>query len=97
MAIHMLRLMDFVVFGTRPGAGSIAMTGAVETVGAIRRATLSLVLSLERPLPTSVPAGSASAIFCTGVCFDPYRRISRLEIVVDGIRAPGVGVGHAKT
>ena len=32
MAIHMLRLMDFVVFGTRPGAGSIAMTGAVETV-----------------------------------------------------------------
>ena len=45
---------------------------------------MSLVLSLERPLPTSVPAGSASAIFCTGVCFDPYRRISRLEIVVDG-------------
>ena len=32
MAIHMLRLMDFFVFGTRPGAGNIAMTGAVETV-----------------------------------------------------------------
>ncbi|HEY5188925.1 MAG TPA: ABC transporter ATP-binding protein [Solirubrobacteraceae bacterium] len=32
MAIHILRLLDFYVFGTRPGAGSIAMTGDVETV-----------------------------------------------------------------
>ena len=32
MAIHMLRLIDFFVYGTRPGAGNIAMTGDVETV-----------------------------------------------------------------
>ena len=32
MAIHILRLLDFFVFGTKPGAGNIAMTGDVETV-----------------------------------------------------------------
>jgi ABC-type polysaccharide/polyol phosphate transport system ATPase subunit len=32
MAIHILRLLDFYVFGTRPGAGNIAMTGDVHTV-----------------------------------------------------------------
>ena len=32
MAIHILRLLDFFVFGTRPGAGNIAMTGDVEAV-----------------------------------------------------------------
>jgi hypothetical protein len=47
---------------------------------------LSLVLSLERPLPPDVPAGSATAIFCTGVCFDAERRIARLEIIIDGVR-----------
>jgi hypothetical protein len=32
MAIHILRLLDFHVFGTRPGAGNIAMNGDVRTV-----------------------------------------------------------------
>ena len=32
MAIHILRLLDFFVFGTKPGAGNIAMTGDVEVV-----------------------------------------------------------------
>jgi ABC-type polysaccharide/polyol phosphate transport system ATPase subunit len=32
MAIHILRLLDFFVFGTKPGAGNIAMTGEVEAV-----------------------------------------------------------------
>jgi ABC-2 type transport system ATP-binding protein len=31
LAIHILRLLDFFVFGTKPGAGNIAMTGEVET------------------------------------------------------------------
>jgi hypothetical protein len=32
MAIHILRLLDFFVFGTKPGAGNISMTGKVETM-----------------------------------------------------------------
>jgi ABC-type polysaccharide/polyol phosphate transport system ATPase subunit len=32
MAIHMLRLLDFYVYGTRPGAGNIAMNGEVQAV-----------------------------------------------------------------
>lgn len=51
------------------------------------------MLSLERPLPPGVPAGSATAIFCTGLCFDTDRRISRLEIIVDGVRHPASACG----
>ncbi|HEY1510592.1 MAG TPA: glycosyltransferase [Solirubrobacteraceae bacterium] len=51
------------------------------------------MLSLERPLPPSVPAGSATAIFCTGVCFDSDRSISALELVVDGVRHPASAWG----
>jgi hypothetical protein len=54
---------------------------------------LSVVLSLERPLPPSVPAGSATAIFCEGVCSDAGRRISRLELVVDGVAHPASAWG----
>jgi ABC-2 type transport system ATP-binding protein len=32
MAIHILRLLDFFVYGTKPGVGNIAMNGDVETV-----------------------------------------------------------------
>ncbi len=32
MAIHVLRLLDFFVFGTKPGAGNISMTGKVQTL-----------------------------------------------------------------
>jgi ABC-type polysaccharide/polyol phosphate transport system ATPase subunit len=32
MAIHVLRLLDFFVFGTKPGAGNISMTGNVQTL-----------------------------------------------------------------
>jgi ABC-2 type transport system ATP-binding protein len=32
MAIHILRLLDFHVFGTRPGAGNVAMNATVQTV-----------------------------------------------------------------
>jgi hypothetical protein len=40
-----------------------------------------------------VPAGSATAIFCTGVCFDSDRTISALELVVDGVRHPASAWG----
>jgi hypothetical protein len=32
VAIHILRLLDFFVFGTKPGAGNIAMTSEVDAV-----------------------------------------------------------------
>ena len=45
---------------------------------------MSLVARLERPLPATLPVGSATAVFCTGVCFYPDEAIERLEILVDG-------------
>ena len=45
---------------------------------------MALVVALERALPPLLPAGRATAVFCTGVCFDATRRIERLEIIVDG-------------
>jgi glycosyltransferase involved in cell wall biosynthesis len=47
---------------------------------------LSLIVRLERPLPETVPVGSATAVFCIGACYHPDARIDRLEILVDGIR-----------
>ena len=47
---------------------------------------MSLIVSLERALPETVPVGSATAVFCIGVCYHPDTRIERLEIVVDGTR-----------
>ena len=31
MAVHILRLLDFFVYGTRTGGGNVLMTGEVET------------------------------------------------------------------
>jgi glycosyltransferase involved in cell wall biosynthesis len=47
---------------------------------------VSLVANLERPLPASLPVGSASAVFCLGTCFHPDDAIEALEVVVDGVR-----------
>jgi Glycosyl transferase family 2 len=41
-------------------------------------------VDLESPLPRSLPAGSATAIFCAGICFDRTGEVE-LEIVVDGV------------
>jgi glycosyltransferase involved in cell wall biosynthesis len=46
---------------------------------------LSLIVRLERALPETVPAGSATAVLCIGACYHPDARIERLEILVDGI------------
>jgi Glycosyl transferase family 2 len=65
---------------------------------------LSLVLSLDRPLPASLPVASATAIFCAGSCFHDEHVVKRLEISVDGVahRAsawgmprPDVAAAHA--
>jgi hypothetical protein len=54
---------------------------------------LSLVARLERPLPGSLPVGSATAVFCTGVSVHPRARIERLEILVDGVAHPPAAFG----
>jgi glycosyltransferase involved in cell wall biosynthesis len=46
---------------------------------------LTVVVRLERPLPAALPAGSSTALFCTGVCFDTEEPVERLEILADGI------------
>ena len=45
---------------------------------------MTLVVRLERPLPETLPVGSATAVFCAGACFHPDEAIERLEILVDG-------------
>ena len=45
---------------------------------------MTLVASLERPLPAALPTNRATAVFCIGVCFHPEQRIENLEILVDG-------------
>jgi glycosyltransferase involved in cell wall biosynthesis len=46
---------------------------------------LTLVARLERPLPATLPESRATALFCTGICFDSEQPIAELRIVVDGI------------
>jgi glycosyltransferase involved in cell wall biosynthesis len=41
-----------------------------------------LVLALDIPLPTSLPIGVGTAIFCCGSCFHRDERIAALELVV---------------
>src|SRR5688572_21620323 len=45
-----------------------------------------LVVNLESLLPAALPAGSATAVFCSGTCFHRRERIARLELVVGGER-----------
>jgi glycosyltransferase involved in cell wall biosynthesis len=46
---------------------------------------LTLVTSLERALPATLPAGRASAVFCVGLCEHDERRVEQLRILVDGV------------
>jgi glycosyltransferase involved in cell wall biosynthesis len=45
-----------------------------------------LVARLERPLPSTLPAGTATAVLVYGVCFHPSDPVEGLELVVDGRR-----------
>jgi glycosyltransferase involved in cell wall biosynthesis len=49
-----------------------------------------LQLRLDTPLPSRLPVGRATAVFCLGTCFHRHQAIRRLEILVDGR-------GHAPT
>jgi hypothetical protein len=45
-----------------------------------------LVARLESPLPAALPAGTPTAVFLCGACFDHRSDIERLQLVVDGMR-----------
>jgi glycosyltransferase involved in cell wall biosynthesis len=47
-----------------------------------------LVVRLETPLPASLPAGRADALFVLGSCFHSRERIAELALVVDGVAHP---------
>src|SRR4051794_12841846 len=44
-----------------------------------------LEVDLEVPLPETIPAGRATAVFCFGTCFHRRQAVERLEIIVGGV------------
>ncbi len=50
--------------------------------------TDSLIATLESPLPTALPAGTALALYCSGTAWAAGRPVSRLELLVDGVPRP---------
>jgi hypothetical protein len=54
---------------------------------------LSLVLELERALPAVLPVGVATAVFCSGACFDTDQDTVALEVLVDGVASPVTAFG----
>jgi glycosyltransferase involved in cell wall biosynthesis len=55
--------------------------------------TADLVAQLETPLPASLPADAATAVFCYGTCVHRRDPVERLEIVVDGRRYAPAAAG----
>jgi glycosyltransferase involved in cell wall biosynthesis len=55
--------------------------------------TADLVANLETPLPASLPAGCATALFLYGSCFHRRARVTGIEIVVDGVRHRPLAAG----
>ncbi len=47
---------------------------------------IDLRVGLDTTLPSFLPTGSATAVFCCGTCFHRRQRVERLEIAVDGVR-----------
>jgi hypothetical protein len=52
-----------------------------------------LVATLEHPLPATLPAGSATVLFCCGTCFHRRGKIAGLDLVVDGVRHEPTAAG----
>jgi glycosyltransferase involved in cell wall biosynthesis len=46
-----------------------------------------LEVTLDQPLPNTLPAGQATAVFCIGTCFHQHMRVVELTITVDGARS----------
>jgi glycosyltransferase involved in cell wall biosynthesis len=47
-----------------------------------------LDVTLDLPLPTSLVAGQATAVFCVGTCFHRHSRVAEMAITVNGERHP---------
>jgi hypothetical protein len=47
-----------------------------------------LAVNLESPLPAGLPAGRATALFCSGTCVHRGGRVTAVELLVDGVRRP---------
>ena len=47
---------------------------------------LGLDVALETDLPTGLPAGTPTAVFVFGHCFHPHAAVTRLTLLVDGVR-----------
>jgi glycosyltransferase involved in cell wall biosynthesis len=43
-----------------------------------------LVVRLDMPFPTALPAGRGTAVLCLGACFHRHERLRGLEVLVDG-------------
>jgi glycosyltransferase involved in cell wall biosynthesis len=52
-----------------------------------------LVAELESSLPASLPAGTATAVFCCGTCFHRHQDVAAIAILVDGTRHRPVAMG----
>jgi len=52
-----------------------------------------LAVALERELPSRLPAGRSTVVFVVGTCWAPGRRLTGLEIVVDGEAQPASAFG----
>jgi len=67
-----------------------------------READPDLIVRLESPLPDSLPAGVATAIFCSGTCFHRRETVDGFALLLDGKRVepaasgmPRVDLAHA--
>src|SRR5947209_12672639 len=49
---------------------------------------LTLVVRLDRPLPGALRVGRATAVLCSGVCFDATEPIATLAIMVGDVQRP---------
>jgi hypothetical protein len=52
-----------------------------------------LVAELESSLPATLPAGTATAVFCYGTCFHRHQDVAAIAVLVDGNRHPPVAMG----
>ena len=52
-----------------------------------------LEVTLDRPLPATLPVGPATALFCVGTCFHCHRRVRDVSLVVNGARHRPIAQG----
>jgi Glycosyl transferase family 2 len=64
----------------------VRVCGSSEGDGAAAGATPELVVTLDRPLPTTLEAGRATAVLVAGTCLHSGGRVEDLHVVVDGSR-----------